>query len=82
MSMLKIGLYEQDITPNGKVNIPGQFYKRVTDEIESRLKTEIFVCEKDEEQLIIASASDGSYKRIIGRSKNKSVKKRLYLGCE
>ena len=56
MGILKIGLYEQDITPNGKVFIPGQFYKRVTDKVESRLKVEIFVCEKDEEQLIIASA--------------------------
>ena len=42
--MLKIGMYEKDITPNGVVNIPGQFYQRVSDEVESRIYANIFAC--------------------------------------
>ena len=47
MSNLKIGMYEQDITPEGPVNLPGQFYKRVSTHVESEIKAEICVCESD-----------------------------------
>lgn len=53
--MLKIGLYEQNITPDGPVDLPGQFYKRVSTHVESPVCVEVFACEKDDEQLIIAS---------------------------
>lgn len=60
MSELKIGMYEQDITPEGPVNLPGQFYKRVSTHVESEIKAEIFACEADGEQLIIAALDAGS----------------------
>ena len=55
MGTLKIGMYEQDITPSGPVNLPGQFYKRVSTHVESEIKAEIFACEADGEQVIIAA---------------------------
>ncbi len=47
-------MYEQDLTPSGPVLLPGQFYKRVSTHVESEVKAEIFACEADGEQLIIA----------------------------
>lgn len=56
MSKLKIGMFEQDITPYGPVKIPGQFYQRVSGEVETPLSVNIFACEsEDGEQLIIAA---------------------------
>lgn len=59
MGILKIGMYEQDITPQGPVNLPGQFYKRVSTHVESEIKAEIFACETDGEQVIIAALDAG-----------------------
>lgn len=54
--MLKIGMYEQDLTPVGPVNLPGQFYQRVSTHVESPVKANIFACEgNDGTQLIIAA---------------------------
>ncbi len=55
MSTLKIGMFEQDITPVEPVLLPGQFYKRVSTHVESEIKAEIFACEADGEQLIIVA---------------------------
>ncbi len=55
MSKLKIGMLEQDITSVGPVNLPGQFYRRISEYVESELKANIFACEADNEQLIIAA---------------------------
>ncbi len=67
--MLKIGMLEQDFTPEGPVNLPGQFYKRISTHVESPVKANIFACESDGEQLIIVSCdhsaiSDELYKNI------------------
>lgn len=55
MSKLKIGMYEQDITPEGPVNLPGQFYRRISQYVESEMKANIFACESEGEQLIIVA---------------------------
>ena len=47
-------MYEQDLTPSEPVLLPGQFYKRVSTHVESKVMAEIFACEADGEQLIIA----------------------------
>jgi len=65
MSTLKIGMFEQDITPVGPVLLPGQFYKRVSTHVESEIKAEVFACEADGEQLIIVAVDAGGIARNL-----------------
>ncbi|MBR3933379.1 MAG: hypothetical protein IKJ68_05685 [Clostridia bacterium] len=53
--MLKVGMVEQDFTPEGPSNLPGQFYRRVSGYVESAVRANIFACESKGEQLIIVS---------------------------
>ena len=38
MSQIKIGWSEVDITPKEKISLAGQFFERISDEVESELK--------------------------------------------
>lgn len=63
-------MYEQDLTPDGPVNLPGQFYQRISTHVESKVLANIFACEgEDGTQLIIVSVDQTSitnelYKKI------------------
>ena len=54
---IKLGWAEVDITPEKgtKIGLEGQFYERITDEVESRITVTAFALESENEQLIIAS---------------------------
>ena len=73
MSKIKIGWAEVDITPNQKIALAGQFYERVSDQVESRLYVTAFALESDNEQMIIASCDLGG----VAQNLNKMVKERL-----
>ena len=57
MSKIKIGWSEVDITPEKgtKIGLAGQFYERITDEVESPITVTAFALECGDEQMIICS---------------------------
>ena len=57
MSKIKIGWSEVDITPEKgtKIGLAGQFFERITDEVESPITVTAFALECGDEQMIICS---------------------------
>ncbi|MCQ2387572.1 MAG: hypothetical protein MJ066_03905, partial [Clostridia bacterium] len=57
MSKIKIGWSEVDFTPKKgtKISLAGQFYERITDEVESPITATAFALESGDEQMIICS---------------------------
>jgi len=53
MSKVKIGWAEVDITPKEKISLAGQFFERISDEVESSLAAVAMAVESDGEQMII-----------------------------
>lgn len=63
---LKIGWAEVDITPNEKIGLAGQFYERISEEVESPITVTALAVEKGDEQLIICSCDLASTsKRLL-----------------
>lgn len=52
---LKIGWAEESITPNRKVRLPGQFYERISDQVETPITATALAVESEDEQLVICS---------------------------
>lgn len=77
MANLRIGMYEQDLTPEGPVLLPGQFYKRVSTHVESKVYAEIFACEADGEQLILV----GLDATKVSKDLNIAVKEAVAKKC-
>ena len=73
MSQIKIGWSEVDITPKEKISLAGQFFERISDEVESELKAIAWAVESDGEAMIICEADlvsigdnlHGEVKRIV-----------------
>ncbi len=55
MAKLLIGWAETDTTPEGKVDLSGQYYHRITDNIHSRLSATVLALESDGEQAVMVS---------------------------
>ncbi len=57
MSKIKMGWSEVDITPKKgtKINLAGQFFERITDEVESPITVTAFALESGDDQMIICS---------------------------
>ncbi len=55
MSKLLIGWAETDTTPEGKVDLSGQYYHRIADGIHSRLSATVLALESDGEQAVMVS---------------------------
>ena len=77
MAKIKIGWAEVDMTPNCKVQLSGQFYERVTDEVESPVTCTAFALECGNEQLVICSCdlvsiSDNLMKEVRDIVKSKT----------
>ena len=53
--MIKFGWAETDITPNQKISLEGEFFERVTDEVETPITVTALAIESDGEQAIICS---------------------------
>ncbi len=55
MSKLLIGWAEIDTTPEGKIDLSGQYYHRIADGIHSRLSATVLALESDGEQTVMIS---------------------------
>lgn len=73
MSNIKIGFSEVDITPKEKISLAGQFFERISDEVESELKAISMAVECNGEQMIICSAD----LLLIGEHLHSAVKSRV-----
>lgn len=73
MSKIKIGWSEVDITPKEKISLAGQFFERISDEVESELKAIAMAVESGDEQMIICAVDLVS----IGQNLHKAVKERV-----
>lgn len=75
MNKIKIGWSEVDFTPEKgvKISLAGQFYERITDEVESPVTATAFALECGNEQLIMCSCDLVS----IGENLNALVKERV-----
>lgn len=73
MSKIKIGWAEVDITPKEKISLAGQFFERISDEVESELKAVAMAVESGDEQMIICALDLVS----VGQNLHDAVKKRV-----
>ena len=57
MSKIKIGWSEVDMTPKkgSKISLAGQFFERITDEVESPITVTAFALESGDDQMVIAA---------------------------
>ncbi len=55
MEKIKIGWSEADITPDEPIRLAGQFYERVSNEVDSKLTCTAFALESGDEQLVICA---------------------------
>ncbi|MEI8247922.1 MAG: hypothetical protein WCI51_18940, partial [Lentisphaerota bacterium] len=55
MAKLLIGWAETDTTPEGNVDLSGQYYHRIADGIHSRLSATALALESDGEQAVMVS---------------------------
>ena len=73
MSKVKIGWAEVDITPKEKNSLAGQFFERISDEVESPLAAVAMAVESDGEAMIICEVDVVS----IGDNLHKAVKEKV-----
>ncbi len=73
MSKVKIGWAEIDITPKGKISLAGQFFERISDEVESELKAVAMAVESNGDEFIICGVDVVS----IGDNLHEAVKKKV-----
>ncbi len=55
MSKVKIGWSEVDITPSEKISLAGQFFERISDEVESPIAAVAMAVESGDDQMIICA---------------------------
>ncbi len=73
MQKLKIGWGVVDITPKEKISLAGQFFERISDEVESELKATAFAVESNGEAMIICSVDIVS----VGDNLHAAVKQKV-----
>ncbi len=73
MSKLKMGWGVVDITPKEKISLAGQFFERISDEVESELKAVALAVESGAEQMIICGVDIVA----VGDNLHDAVKKRV-----
>lgn len=73
MDKVKIGWAEVDITPKEKISLAGQFFERISDQVESPLSVVALAIESGNDQMILVSCDLVA----IGGNLNKAVKERL-----
>ena len=67
---LRFGWNETDITPDGRVSIPGQFYSRISQYVETPLTATALAIESGKEQAILCSVDQTHVKidnTVIGK---------------
>ncbi len=73
MSKVKIGWANVDITPSEKISLAGQFFERISDEVESELKAVAMAVESSGEAVILCAVDIVS----IGDNLHAAVKKKV-----
>lgn len=73
MSKIKMGWAEVDITPKEKIGLAGQFFERISNEVESPITVTAFALESGDEQMVICSCDLVA----IGTNLNRMVKENL-----
>ena len=75
MAQVKIGWSEIDMTPEkgNKISLYGQFFERITDEVESPITVTAFALESDFDQMVMVSCDIVG----IGYSTMQEVRERL-----
>ncbi len=86
MSDLKFGWAEVDITPKRKIALDGEFFERVTDEVETPLSVTALAIQSGEEQAIICSCdlvvvSDYLMQKARENIQNPQIDKDKVLAC-
>ena len=77
MDQVKFGWAEVDITPRERIGLRGEFYERVTDEVETPITVTALAIESDGEQAVICSCdlvcvSDGLRNQAVELLKKKN----------
>lgn len=69
---VKFGWAEADITPTVKIALCGQFYERVTDEVETPISVTALAIESGGEQVVFCSCDlEGVNESLVRRSRQK-----------
>lgn len=75
MSKIKIGWSEKELIPKGtKINLAGQFYERITTDVETPLTVTVFAVDNGEDSLILCSCDLVSTSRILLEEVRKLLK--------
>lgn len=82
MNKIKIGWAEVDITPKEKISLTGQFYERVSDQVESPLTVTAFAIESGNEQMIIASCDLAGVAQNLNRMVKEILKDELTISVD
>ena len=84
MDKVKIGWGEVDITPKKgqKINLAGQFFERITDQVESPLKVIAMAVESGNEQMIIVSCDLVSVSQNLNEAVKENLKDKLEISVD
>ncbi|MCQ2387573.1 MAG: hypothetical protein MJ066_03910 [Clostridia bacterium] len=84
MNKLKIGWSEVDITPKKgtKISLAGQFYERITDEVEGPITVTAFALDSGDEQMIICSCDLAGTAQNLCRMVKEKIKDKLPISTD
>lgn len=84
MKKLKIGFAEVDITPakGTKIGLCGQFYERITDEVESPITVTALAVDNGEDQMIICSCDLATVAQNLCRAVKDKLKDKLPISVD
>ena len=84
MSKIKIGWSEVDITPKKgtKIGLAGQFYDRITDEVESPITVTAFALDNGDDSMIICSCDLAGVAQNLNRMVKEKVKDKLPISTD
>ena len=73
---INMGWAEVDITPEKgtKIGLAGQFFERITDEVESRITVTAFAVDSGADKMVIASCDLGA----VGKNLHELVKEKVF----
>lgn len=84
MEKIKIGWGEVDITPKKgqKINLAGQFFERITDQVESPLKIVAMAVESGNEQMILVGCDLVSVSQNLNDAVKENLKDKLEISVD
>lgn len=84
MDKVKIGWSEVDITPKKgvKIGLAGQFFERITDQVESPLKIIAMAVESGHEQMILVACDLASVSQNLNEAVKENLKDKLEISVD